>query len=85
MIAEQTGVEPRSADDRATSFQAVQGGGEHYSGEALLVTAYASLWVIVLVWVAFIWRKQRDLQSRLDGLERVLDKADAEQHKRAAG
>ena len=35
-------------DDRATSFQAVKGEPEHYSGETLLVSAYAVLWVIVL-------------------------------------
>jgi hypothetical protein len=70
---------PTTADDRATTFQAVQGGGEHYSGEVLLVSAYAILWTIVLAWVVFMWRKQRDLTSRLDALEHVLDRADAAQ------
>jgi CcmD family protein len=64
--------------DRATTFQAVQGPGqEHYSGEVLLVSAYAIVWVIVLFWVALVWRKQSALNSRLDDLERVLDKAAA--------
>ena len=76
-----TEAAPRSADDRATTFQAVQGGGEHYSGAVLLVSAYAALWTILLLWVTFIWRKQRELRSRLDGLERVIAKADAEQRK----
>ncbi|HXX70537.1 MAG TPA: CcmD family protein [Polyangiaceae bacterium] len=63
-------------DDRATSFQAVQGPAEeHYSGTVLLVSAYAVLWAIVLAWVAMVWRKQRLLSARLSDLERVLDEA----------
>lgn len=64
-----------SPNDRATTFQAVKGEPEHYSGETLLVTAYAVLWVIVLAWVAVAWRKQAALTARLDDLERVLDDA----------
>jgi CcmD family protein len=66
-----------SAEDRSTTFQAVQNGGEHYSGEVLLVSAYAIIWVILLGWVALVWRKQRSLNARLDDLEVVLDKAAA--------
>jgi hypothetical protein len=66
---------PATPDDRATTFQAVKGEPEHYSGETLLVSAYAILWVIVLVWVASVWRKQAALTTRLDDLERVLDDA----------
>ena len=62
-------------DDRATTFQAVKGEPEHYSGETLLVSAYAVLWVIVLAWVALAWRRQAGLSTRLDDLERVLDEA----------
>jgi CcmD family protein len=66
-------------EDRATSFQAVQGPAEpHYSGEVLLVTAYAIVWAVVLLWVALIWRKQSGLNTRLDELERVIDKAAAQ-------
>jgi hypothetical protein len=68
---------PSGPSDRATSFQAVQGGEQHYSGEVLLVCAYAILWAIVLAWVALVWRKQRLLSSRLADLERVLDEASA--------
>jgi hypothetical protein len=75
---EKTGAAPPTTDDRATTFQAVQGGQEHYIGETLLVSAYAVLWVVVLAWVAFIWRKQGDMNTRLFDLERVLDKAAAE-------
>jgi len=70
-----TGSGGPSPDDRATTFQAVKGEPEHYSGETLLVTAYAALWVIILVWVALVWRKQAALTLRLDDLERVIDDA----------
>ncbi|HEY3819258.1 MAG TPA: hypothetical protein VGL81_18945 [Polyangiaceae bacterium] len=72
-------------DDRSTSFVAVQGNAkEQYSGGALLVTAYAALWVVLFAWVAIVWRKQGALNSRLVDLERVLDKAaaDAEAEKK---
>jgi hypothetical protein len=71
--AASAGSAPSSPDDRATSFQAVQGEPEHYSGETLLVSAYAVLWVIVLAWVALVWRKQAALTLRLDDLEKVID------------
>ncbi len=65
-----------SPNDRATTFQAVQGNGtEQYSGGALLVAAYAVLWVVVFAWVALVWRKQRTLDTRLADLEREIDKA----------
>jgi hypothetical protein len=69
---------PSSANDRATTFQAVPGGQEHYSGETLLVSAYALLWVLLIGWVALMWRKQSELRARLSDLERVLGKAAAE-------
>ncbi len=77
MITQTTGTSDQSAapSDRATTFQAVQGEHEHYSGEVLLVSAYAALWAIVLLWVAFVWRKQSALSARLDDLERVIDQA----------
>ncbi len=67
---------PASADDRATTFQAVQGAqAEHYSGEVLLVSAYCVLWVILLCWVALLSRKQSTMNARLDELDREIDKA----------
>jgi hypothetical protein len=70
-------------NDRSTEFQAVQGNAaEHYSGEVLLVTAYAVLWVVIFAWVGLVWRKQRGLDDRLADLERVLDKAAAEGDKK---
>jgi CcmD family protein len=72
-----------SPNDRATSFQAVQGNPtEQYNGATLLVSAYAILWVIVFVWIALVWRKQSSLGRRLDDLERVLDQAAAVRDKK---
>ena len=64
-------------DARSTTFQAVQGEPEHYSGTTLLVSAYAAIWTILLVWVALAWRRQSALTARLDDLERVIDAVDA--------
>jgi hypothetical protein len=79
------GTPAPAADDRATSFQAVQGEPEHYNGAELMVIAYAALWVILLAWVALVWRKQASLTSRLDDLERVIDEAARKQGGPAAG
>ena len=68
----------RAPDDRATTFQPVTGPqAEHYSGEVLLVSAYAILWVILFTWIALLWRKSSRLGARLDDLERVIDRAAA--------
>jgi hypothetical protein len=64
-------------DGRSTTFQPVEGPQQHYSGEGLLVTGYAILWVILLTWVALVWRKQRALDTRIRDLEREIDKAAA--------
>lgn len=69
---------PQSPDDRATAFQAVQGPqAEHYSGEVLLVSAYAILWVILVSYIGLVWRKQSLMNARLAELEKVLEKAAA--------
>ena len=63
-----------TADSRATTFQAVEG-GETRSGEVLLVEAYAVLWVILFAWLALMWRKQVRLGERIGDLDRALDRA----------
>lgn len=77
MASQVPSASAQSSDDRATSFQPVTGEPEHYRGETLLVSAYALVWVIVLAWVALVWRKQSALFARLGDLERVLDEAAA--------
>jgi hypothetical protein len=64
-------------DSRSTTFQAVEGGAETRSGETLMVEAYSVLWVILMGWLVFLWRKQATLTTRLDDLERAIDRAAA--------
>jgi hypothetical protein len=71
------GNAPSAPEGRSTSFQALQGQSEHYSGEVLLVSAYAVLWALLLAWVALVWRKQSTLDAKLTELERQIDKAAA--------
>ncbi len=70
-------TQPTSADDRATEFKAVDGQTEHYSGYSLMVEAYAAIWIILLVWLALIWRRATSLTARVDGLERAIARAEA--------
>jgi CcmD family protein len=75
-------------DDRATTFQPVEGGGEHRSGETLLVAAYSIIWTILMVWLVLLWKKQAGLNQRLEGLEGAIlaasDKAAAAKASAAA-
>lgn len=63
------------ANGRGTDFVAVEGSAEQYNGGNLLVVAYAIIWVSVLAWILLLWRKQRALTQRLDGLEAAIDRA----------
>jgi hypothetical protein len=63
--------------DRSTTFQPVEGGTEHRSGETLLVAAYAGLWALLLFWVVVQWTKQTALSRRLDDLEGAIARAEA--------
>lgn len=62
-------------EDRSTEFKAVEGGAEARDGGALMVEAYAVLWLILLGWIGMLWRKQGSLHVRLDDLEKAIDKA----------
>jgi hypothetical protein len=71
-------TQPQAPDDRATTFQAVEGNkGEQYNGAVLLVSAYAILWVLLFAWIAMVWRKQIAIDARLRDLQRVVDQAAA--------
>jgi hypothetical protein len=65
----------KTPDDRSTTFQPVEGGTEQHSGATLLIEAYAVLWVILMAWLVFQWRRQTALNARLEGLERAIDRA----------
>lgn len=61
-----------TADDRATSFRAVQGGNEMQSGEKLLVEAYAVIWLVAFGLILLSWRRQRRIDDRVASLEGAL-------------
>jgi hypothetical protein len=70
-------VDAGTADDRSTSFQPVEGGTEQRSGGMLLIEAYTVLWLILMAWLVFQWRRQAAIGARLDGLEHAIDRAAA--------
>jgi hypothetical protein len=72
-------------DGRSTTFQAVEGGTETRSGETLLVSAYSALWLILMAWLALMWRKQASVSTRIDDLERAIDRAAAKAEKAGKG
>jgi hypothetical protein len=64
-------------DDRSTTFQPVEGGGEQRSGTTLLVEAYVVLWFLLMGWILLLWRKQSAMTARLVDLEKAIDRAAA--------
>jgi hypothetical protein len=72
---------PQTPNDRATTFRAVTAEPEHYSGEKLLVGAYAIVWAVVFAWVAGVWKKQRAMAQRLEALEGEIARAAAARDK----
>lgn len=66
---------PKTADDRSTTFRAVEGGSQMQSGEKLLVEAYAAIWVIALIFIVSIFRRQKKIDARITSLEAALEKA----------
>jgi CcmD family protein len=63
-------------EGRSTEFVAVQGGGETTSAEALLVAAYAVIWLLLLGFMLMTWRRQRGLETRLATLEKHVPDAE---------
>ncbi|MFO0760239.1 MAG: CcmD family protein [Byssovorax sp.] len=63
-----------SADDRSTSFRAVEGGGEMQSGEKLLVEAYAAIWLVLFALIFISWRRQKSIDARVVVLESAIAK-----------
>jgi CcmD family protein len=74
---------PQAPDDRATEFTAVDANAERYSGSTLMVEAYAAIWLILMIWIYMLWRKQASLAERLDDLERTIDRAAESAEKKA--
>jgi CcmD family protein len=61
-----------SSDRPGTEFHTVEGGTESMDGNALMVEAYAALWVILFAFIFFSWRRQARLDARIDELERII-------------
>jgi CcmD family protein len=71
------GGQPSAPDDRATEFKAVEGTtGEQYNGYTLMVEAYAAIWLVLMGWLVLLWRKQADMNARIDGLEGAIARAE---------
>jgi hypothetical protein len=58
---------------RQTEFRAVEA-SETMSGETLLVEAYAALWIILLGFVLVSWRRQSQIDARVNELERAVSR-----------
>jgi CcmD family protein len=64
---------PKTADDRAASFQAVSGGTqEDVAGGPLMLLAYAAVWLVVFGYVYRINRLQRGVEANVERLERSI-------------
>lgn len=62
--------------DRAASFKAVTGSGkEDVPGGALMVSAYALIWVALLVYVYRLVRLHKNVDENLARLQQDLSKA----------
>jgi CcmD family protein len=62
-----------AAEERAQSFQAVEGAvKEDVPGGPLLVAAYGAIWVLLLLYVIRLVRMQQRAQSDLQRLEQAL-------------
>lgn len=68
--------QPQS-ENRASTFQPVEGGGETRSGELLLVEAYVVLWLILFGWLFLLRKKTTVIESRLAEIDGALQKAEA--------
>jgi hypothetical protein len=61
--------------DRATAFRAVTGNSETVNGGALLVAAYAFVWIVVMIVIARIFTRQTSVAGKLDALDAEVKKA----------
>ncbi len=53
-------------------FVPVSGGSETTSASSMLVAAYMLLWVVLMLFVALSWKRQRATAARLEAIERSL-------------
>jgi len=56
-----------------SEFAPSEGGEETTSANAMLVSAYLALWVVLMLFIAASWRRQRATSKRLDEVEAALN------------
>lgn len=64
-------------------FQSLPPEAEGRSGTSLLVAAYVVLWVILLGFVMYVWRKQTRVAKRMDAIDAALDRLAASQDEKS--
>lgn len=65
--------QPTNPGDRSMGFSPVQGGQETTSAEGLLVAAYLVMWALLFGFLFLGWRRQGQVEKRLNALERSVD------------
>jgi CcmD family protein len=65
--------QPTNPADRSMGFEPVQGGQETSSAEGLLVTAYLVMWALLFGFLFLGWRRQGQVEKRLNALEKSVD------------
>lgn len=68
---------PSAAAANPSTYQAQDGAGESVPGGQLLVAAYAIAWVVVLLFVVHVFRRQSAVARRVDALETQIRKRSA--------
>jgi CcmD family protein len=66
-----------SAAGRATTFTGAPASGESVPGGTLMVTAYAIVWVVVLLMVVRVFQRQSALAKKVEELEADVAKSRA--------
>jgi CcmD family protein len=62
-------------EDRASAFRAAQGPSEQVPGGKLLVAAYAVVWVVLLLVVIRVFRRQSAVEKQAERLEAAIKRA----------
>lgn len=67
--------QPSDPERGPTQFQSVGDAPATYNGYTLMVTAYALIWVILMVWLLMMWQKSRAIAARVADLDLAIDRA----------
>jgi CcmD family protein len=64
--------QPTNPGERAMGFEPDKGGQETSSAEGLLVAAYLVMWALLFGFLFLGWRRQGQVEERIDALERSV-------------